>query len=790
MTDRDDEKRPDDVPGGETSGDEVPGGEVPGDETPGDEAPAGEDPLAEDEPDDRRDSKSFRERFPALARLERGFHRRHIPYVQQTTATDCGAACLTMVLRYHGKNVRLEEVRDVSGTDRDGTNALAIVKAGRYFGLRGRGVSMEMDGLEYLEAGAILYWGFKHFVVFERLHKNSVEVVDPAHGRRRVRMDEFQRQFTGVALIFEKSETFEPQSGGSKRIWYYVRQILGHSGLFSRILVTSMLVQLFGLGLPVLTGLLVDRVIPRGEIGLLNLLAIGFLAIIVFSFMAAYIRAHLLLHLRTQLDAQMTLNFLDHLIELPYAFFQRRSAGDLIMRLNSNATVREILTSGALSGALDGMLVITYLILLFVANALMGTIVLGLGLLRVAVFIFSRRRISELMRESLSKQADSQSYQVQMLTGIETLKAAGAEPRAVEHWSNLFVDVLNVSLARGRLDALLQSLIGSLSFASPLIILATGGILVINGQLSIGLMLALSALASGFLGPLSALVGTALQLQELGSYIERIDDVLETPREQEADKVTVAKPLQGAITVEQVSFRYGPLAPLAVEDVSLKIKPGQMVAIVGRSAAGKSTLANLMMALYQPSNGCLRYDGADLATLDARSVRSQIGIVMQHPYLFGASIRENIALADPGLSMEAVVEAAELAHIHDEIAAMPMGYNTMLVDGGMSLSGGQRQRVALARALVGNPAILLLDEATSQLDAATERMIQDSLQSLQCTRIVIAHRLSTIRSADLIVVLDGGKVVEEGSHDELVARGGVYAELLAAQFVEKGARPS
>jgi ABC-type bacteriocin/lantibiotic exporter with double-glycine peptidase domain len=294
-------------------------------------------------------------------------------------------------------------------------------------------------------------------------------------------------------------------------------------------------------------------------------------------------------------------------------------------------------------------------------------------------------------------------------------------------------------------------------------------------------MLGLNAVAAGFLGPLANLVTTAQQLQLLGSYLERIDDVMRTPPEQDRSKVRLAPVLKGRITLEHVSFRYGPAAPLVVSDVSVDITPGQFVAIVGRSGSGKSTLARLLVGLYAPTSGRILYDGMDLAELEVRSLRRQMGIVPQQPFLFGSSIRQNIAIADPSLSLEAVTDAARLAAIHDDVLAMPMGYETLLLDGGASLSGGQRQRVALARALVHKPAVLLLDEATSALDALTEAQVHGSIARLHSTRIVIAHRLSTVVNADMILVMQDGQLVEQGTHTLLLARGGPYATLVGAQ---------
>jgi ATP-binding cassette, subfamily B, bacterial len=748
----------------------------------GDREPEPEDAEADaDGGDGEPEGKaSIWDRFPALERLRLLGTHREIPYVQQLTATECGAACLAMVLAYHGKNVPVDKIREATGVDRDGTTALSILNAARWYGLRGRGVKVEIEDLDYLDPGSIIHWEFKHFVVFDRLRKDRVEIVDPAMGRRRVPMDEFRKAFTGVALLLEPAEDFQPSEKGSL-IWRYVGQILGQSGVWVRILLTSIMVQLFGLAVPVLTGSLVDRVVPRGDYHLLVVLCVGLLSLVVFSFLAQLIRAHLLLHLRTYLDAQMTLGFLDHLVDLPYDFFQRRSAGDLMMRLNSNATIREILTSGALSGLLDGSLAILYLLILFVTSPAMGALVLVLGVAQILTFTLTRRRQRDLNSQSLSTQAKSQGYQVEMLAGMETLKAVGGEQRAAEHWSGLFVDTLNVSLDRGRLAANVDALTSTLRLASPLLILAFGALKVLDGGMSLGTMLGLNAVAASFLGPLANLVGTATQLQLLGSYLERIDDVLKTPPEQDRQKVRISGRLHGRITLERVSFRYGPMAPLVVQDVSVDILPGQFVAIVGRSGSGKSTLARLLVGLYQPTQGRILYDGVDLAELEVRSVRRQLGIVPQTPYLFGSSIRSNIALTDPSLPLDQVVEAARLAQIHDDIVAMPMGYESLLLDGGASLSGGQRQRVALARALVTRPSILLLDEATSALDAVTEMRVQQGLSQLRNTRIVIAHRLSTVLNADLILVMENGFLVEYGTHSYLLARGGKYAELVSAQ---------
>lgn len=706
-----------------------------------------------------------------------------IPFVQQTEQADCGPACLAMVLAYYGKWVPLEELRQAMGGNLMGVDAATLLRTARWYGLDGQGLRMDIDDLRSLEPGAVLHWKFYHFVVFERCTRNGAIVVDPAAGRVTVSNDELNQSFTGVALRFRPNASFRPsaQPKGSRR--RVLGLVLSQPRMLWQVIVASLLLQVVRLAFPVLTGLLVDQILPTGSYRLLHVLGAGLAVTIAFQAFTSVVRGYLLVFLRSHVDHNMTRTFMEHLLRLPYSFFQARSAGDLQLRVNSNSIIREGLTSSVLTTLLDGVLVSLYVVIILATEPSMGLLCLLLGALQVSVLVLTRHQHREAAAKEVQAQSRSQSYLIQLLEGIEVIKSSGAEERVLASWLPLFTTELNATTARGRLTMLTSSVMDTFRVASPLLLLYLGGLQVLNGHLSLGVMLSLQSMATSFLTPLSSLVSTALQLHTIWTYVDRMNDVLDAPVEQEPRAKIQAPRLTGAVQLHNVSFRYSPLGPEVIRDVSVSIWPGMFLAIVGPSGSGKSTLARLLVGLYRPTSGTITFDGMDLAQLEYASVRRQIGVVTQTPYLFGSSVLDNITLQDPEISLARVVEVAKLAQIHDDILALPMGYETPVSGAGGLLSGGQRQRIALARALVHDPVILLLDEATSALDTVTERRVQEAIDSLRCTRIVIAQRLSTIRHADMILVVDNGTVVERGTHDELMAAGGKYAEMVAAQQV-------
>ncbi len=721
-----------------------------------------------------------------LAGRHRRRHRRRVPVVLQLSNVECGAACLAMILNYYGRQTRIADVRQLCDSGRSGLTARAMKMAAQQYGLRATAYTVEPHDFAHIPLPAIAHWNFDHFVVVERWSPGRVDIVDPSLGRRRLTAVEFDAAFTGVVLTLEPDAHFEPAVSTAQPPWrYYLKQLLltpGIPRLLAQIVVASFTLQLLGLAMPLFTKLLIDDVLPFRITSVMSMLGLGVLILLLAQCITSYLRTALLIYLQARLDTQMMLHFFEHMLSLPFRFFQQRTSGDLLMRLSSNSVIRETVTSQTLSVVLDGTFVLVYLLLILFQAPRFGLLVLAIGLLQFGLLLATNQRIHTLMQRQLAAQADSQGYLVQALAGIATLKAAGAETRAFDHWSNLFYKQLNASLQREHLSAVVDTMLTSAQTFSMLLLLWVGAYEVLDGTMSLGTMLALNALAALFLRPLSSLISTGRQLQFVGAHLERMVDVIEAEPEQNRQAVTITPVLSGHLELKNISFRYDAQSPWVLEDISFSVAPGQKVALVGRTGSGKSTLAMLLIGLYSPDRGEILYDGLSLSHLEYRSLRRQVGVVMQEPVLFSSSLRQNIAFNDPALSLDQITAVARLAVIHDEIMQMPAGYETPLAENGGGLSGGQRQRLAIARALAHRPVILLLDEATSHLDVATEKLVDRNLNSLACTRIVIAHRLSTVQNADLILVLDHGRIVERGTHTTLLASQGHYANLIYNQL--------
>tara|TARA_R110002096_G_scaffold408076_1_gene607113 strand:+ start:32700 stop:34769 length:2070 start_codon:yes stop_codon:yes gene_type:complete len=682
-----------------------------------------------------------------------------------------------MVLAYLGRRVSLDETRINCSVARDGVNALTILRAARWYGLDAGGYRVEDDeDFKDIPRASILHWGFEHFLVFDRIDEEGVHLVDPALGRIYVPIEEFKRQFTGVVLTFEPTEDFEILDTRQKSPFYLLFDIIRESKSLGRIGVLSLLLLLLGIMVPALTSLIIDRIAPQSDHQLLTKVALGVGCVGLFYLATIFLRNRTLADMQIRVDAALAIRFMEHLAKLPYPFLEGRSAGDLMMRANSNERLRELISSDGLSALLDSIFVVAYLAAVMYWSPFVALIALGMGAIQLLFFIIPMGAIRELYSQTTQKEAKAQGLLTQLLLGMATFKASGGEETVTSDWANEFVDQLNCDVDRSRLEGIYLAVSSALEVGGIVVLTIAGAYEVLSGGLSLGEMLAVVALASGFLTPLIGLVRKMTTFLRASILLERLDDVLRTePERTDGKEVT----LRGGVEVIELGFSYSPASAPVLEDVSLTISPGEFVAIVGASGSGKSTLGLLLLGLYEPDEGGVLYDGVDLDDISLQSFRGQIGVVSQRSQLFAGTIRSNLLFGQKSQPTAAqVISAAKLACIHDDIMRMPEGYDSVISENGESLSGGQRQRLALARALVHRPKILFLDEATSALDTLTEARVQRNLSTIGCTTIVVAHRLSTIRRANTIFVMEEGELVESGNHDALMEEDGVYASLI------------
>jgi len=705
--------------------------------------------------------------------------RRRVPVVHQVSTSDCGIACLQMIAAHFAVRPPDATASDVG---RDGASLAHLARSARQCGLDCRAVAAQELRQLRDRLPVIAYWRFDHYVVVEAIGARHVDIIDPATGRRRIDFDEVDQCFTGAALTFARGGAPTGSHARPSQVRLYLSKVLQAAPwrrLVATLTLLTLLLQLLGLGIPLLTAALLDRVVGLGAAAALARIALCGGLVVFCTWAAQVLRGMLTARLYASLDAGAMESLFEHLLALPFRFFQQRPTGDLMQRLASHTIIRDAFTTRTLSALLDVVFAAAYAVVLAVAAPSFAVVALTAGALSLLLVLASTRQLEEVTQEHITAQSGAQNYAAEALMGIATLKAIGAESRVFGRWSALVGRQLSASARREQHVALVEATLQALRLAASVAILWLGGHAVAQGHLSIGAFVAFSGIALSTVMPFSSIAQTIQQLLLVRAHVTRVADILEQPAEAGAGGRCID--VRGAVELRDVSFHYHADGPAVLHDISLTIGAGQKVAIVGGTGSGKSTLGMLLLGLHRPSGGEVFVDGHALGDLDLQHLRRQCGAVLQEPTLVSGTLRENIALAGH-VGLDEITSAARIASIADEIDAMLMAYDTRVGSGGSGLSGGQRQRIALARAVAARPRILLLDEATSQLDVITEERVDRNLDALACTRIVIAHRLSTVRNADSIFVLDRGRIVEHGTHHELLCRRGRYHELVEAQL--------
>ncbi len=713
---------------------------------------------------------------------------RRIRPLLQDNLSDCAAASLAMILEYHGRAVPLRDLRKEVGGNR-GASALSIVHAARSQGMTVRAFSIEPENLAGI-APSVVHWNFNHFVVLERWQSHRVDIVDPSIGRISLTAEEFAESFTGVVISFVPGPSFKIQKMPRVAPWrrrMVASIFMGSRATWLQVATVSILLQILGLALPVMTELVVARGPDSAGGKLPRELAMVVICAAASQFFLSYLRNALFIILRTRSDSRLTRSIVSSLFGLPFRFFEERGAADLAMRTASVSVLREMVSIGVMQTFLDVPLMIAYVTIVFVRDPWIGLLLSSSAAVQFLIIFLSRRRVARLQYRELAAYGSAQGTLIESIKGIESLKAARAEHRMIERWSSLFTKQLNASAQMGMASGLVEALLSGLRTLTLLGATLVGALGVAHGSLNVGEMVGVTSVAAAALVPLTAMAGNMQLLQKGGAYLDRLSEIMEADEERNLPVLeNDAKPEDGigwqdaAIELRRVEFRYELSSDAIVQDVSFCVGIGQKIALVGRSGSGKSTLGRILIGLHDPTLGEVLHFGVPMGSSRMQSAEASFGVVTQDPSLFTGSIRENISLSDPSAPLDRVMDAARLAAVHDEIQSLPMGYETMLSEGG-GLSGGQRQRIALARALLAKPSILVLDEATSHLDTVTEAMIEDGLSKATQTRIVIAHRLSTVRDADLILVMQQGRIVERGTHGELISLKGHYFNLVSRQ---------
>lgn len=708
--------------------------------------------------------------------------RASCPTVLQMEAAECGAASLAMILAYHGRFVPLEELRVACGVSRDGSKASNLVKAARRYGLTAKGYRKNPEGLAEFKPPYIVFWNFNHFLVLEGFSKGKVHLNDPAQGRRTVSTEEFDQAFTGVVLVFEPGPDFQP--GGRRprpleRVLMLMRESLP---TLSYGLMAGLMLILPGLALPVFTQIFVDTVLVKGHQDWLRPLLFGMALSLVLTAALKALELRFSKRLLTKFTVSFSSRFIWHLLRLPVSFYSQRFAGEISQRVALNEGVAGMLAGPLLRFLVDVLMVLLYGGVMFAYDPLLASVAVFLAVFNfLALRAVFRLNADDTMRLGM-EYGKAAGVSIAGIQSIETLKASGLEGDFFARWAGYYTKAVNTQQTIGRRQTLLGALPPLLNALAVMAVLVLGGFRIMDGVLSIGMLIAFQSLLSSFNGPVARLLDFGQSMQRLGADMARLDDVLANPVDPQTALPALpaedeAVRLSGRVELKGVTFGYSPLEPPLIEGFDLVLEPGQRVAFVGASGSGKSTIAKLIAGLYEPWQGEIRFDGRLRADIPRQVLAHSVAMVDQDLFFFSGTVRENLTLWEATVPDQDLVRAAKDAAIHEVIAAMEGSYEAPLLEGAANLSGGQRQRLEIARALLRNPSILVLDEATSALDTDTEAIIEQNLRKRGCTCLIVAHRLATVKDCDEILVFDQGRIVQRGTHASLLAEPGPYADL-------------
>ncbi|MEP6909482.1 MAG: peptidase domain-containing ABC transporter [Actinomycetota bacterium] len=711
---------------------------------------------------------------------------RKFPHVWQVDEMDCGAACLAMVTRHFGRDVSLAHIRRLVHTSIDGTSLAGIASGAEEVGLRVRSVKASKTRLDELPLPAVCHFDGNHWVVLYGVEDKRVRLADPARGLVKMDRAEFEEKWSGYSALLAYGEGLEQAPVGEQSagwIWDFFRP-------FKRTLIWAGLLALLAAALemvlPVFTQIIFDKVLVDRNFGLLYLLLVGMAAVLAAVTGATLIQRYILSRAAVVIDGK-SLDFLTgKLLELPMSYFQSRRTGDIQRRLQGMRQVRTFVVQQGVQGLTALATLIAAVTLMFIYDWVLAFVFLATAPIYLYLMRFSRRRLRPMFDSLEEAFGKYHSHQIDAIKGIETVKAAAGEQafrsRMLEQFQALSRRVFRADFTIMSYEAAIQLV----SIGTLMLFLFVGSLRVLDGAMTLGQLAAFNALVLLANGPILALLSIWDELQYSSVLLNRLNDIVTEEPEQGFDhgKLTAVPSLEGRIRIENLGFRYTPISPPILEGITLEIEPGTMVAIVGRSGGGKTTLVRCLAGLLEPTEGTIYYDGVDMRTLDYRHLRKHIGYVLQENHLFDDTIARNIAFGDEQLDMRRILSAAKVANAHDFIERLPLGYETRIGETGLLLSGGQRQRIAISRAVYGRPPVLVFDEATSALDSESERAVQSNMDEVfqGRTSFVIAHRLSTIRDADLIIVLERGKLVEQGSHEDLMKRQGIYYYLVGQQL--------